>query len=233
MGHRIHDLRWTEVAPILEAGATAVLPIGAAAKEHGPHLPMQTDYLTAEALGARLAESADVLVWPALGYGHYPAFRRYPGSTSVPEGAFESTVLAILQDFARHGAKRSLVLNTGISTIRGVDSACGDVDGASAHHVYRGERYLEGVASVCEQEVGGHADEAETSVMLHLHPERVDMDAAPRWTTQPKGGPWDPTDASSGAYSPQGIFGDATLATADKGAALVAAMLEDLRAALT
>jgi len=232
MGQRIHDLRWTDVASILDAGATAVLPIGAAAKEHGPHLPLRTDYLTAEALGARLAQRADVLVWPALGYGHYPAFRRYPGSTSVPEESFESTVMTVLQDFARHGAQRSLVLNTGISTIRGVDAACGYVDAASAHHVYRGERYLAAVDAVCEQEAGGHADEAETSVMLHLHPELVDMSAAPRWTTQPTGGPWDPMDESSSAYSPDGIFGDATLATADKGATLVEAMLEDLRAAL-
>jgi len=72
-------------------GESELYSIGAAAKEHGPHLPMRTDHLTAEALGSRLAETADVLVWPAVGYGHYPAFRRYPGSTSVPEEAFPRT----------------------------------------------------------------------------------------------------------------------------------------------
>jgi len=232
MGHLLRDLRWPDVRPILDAGATAILPIGAEAKEHGPHLPFSTDHRTASSLGARLAETENVLVWPTVGYGHYPAFRHYPGSTSVPEGAFESTIQALLEDLARHEAKRILVLNTGISTIRGVDAACGYVERAGAIHVYRGERYLAVVGEVCEQERGGHADEAETSVMLHLHPELVDMDRAPTWTAEVKPGPWSATDKSSPSYSPHGIFGDATLATAEKGTRLVAAMLEDLRAAL-
>lgn len=232
MGHRIEDLAWTDVAEILDAGAVAVLPVGAAAKEHGPHLPLGTDYLTAEALGARLAQTEAVLVWPTVGYGHYPAFRHYPGSTSVPESAFESTIMAILQDLARHGAPRSLVLNTGISTIRGIDAACSYVDGAQATHVYRGERYLKALDDVLSQPRGGHADEAETSIMLHLYPDRVDMTKAPTWTQEVRPGPWTPTDSDSESYSPSGIFGDASLATRAKGETLLAAMLEDLRAAL-
>ncbi|MCB9592627.1 MAG: creatininase family protein [Sandaracinaceae bacterium] len=232
MGHLLHDLRWPDVLPLLEAGATAVLPVGSAAKEHGPHLPMRTDYLTAEALGRRLAKIADVLVWPAVGYGHYPAFRAYPGSTSVPEEAFESTIFALVEDLRRPCGSKVLVLNTGISTIRAIDSACSTFVGASGCHVYRGARYSSACAERLEQPRGGHGDEAETSVMLHLHPELVDMTKAPTWTREVRPGAWSPTDESSESYSPSGIYGDASLATAEKGAALVDAMLEDLVAAL-
>jgi len=232
MGHLINELRWPEVAAALDAKTTAVFPVGACAKAHGPHLPMNTDQLTADALGQRLAETADVLVWPAIGYGHYPAFRAYAGSTSVPERAFESTLFSLIEDANRHDAERVLLLNTGISTIRACDAACSTHENAAALHVYRGPRYLDAVATLCEQPRGGHADEAETSVMLHLYPERVRMDLAPTWTREMKRGVWSPTDETSASYSPEGIYGDATLATPEKGAQLVVAMLQDIADAL-
>lgn len=232
-GARLADVSWIEVAERLERGATAVLPIGAAAKEHGPHLPMSTDWLTAEALGHALAGQSDVLVWPTVGYGFYPAFVDYAGSTSVAEETFRATLTDLLGDLARAGAQRTLVLNTGISTIRAVDAALAPRGSrCAALHVYRGARYLSAVASTCEQPRGGHADEAETSVMLHLHPEHVRMDRAPTWTREVKPGRWSKADPTSASYSPSGVYGDATLATAEKGAILVSAMIEDAIEAL-
>jgi creatinine amidohydrolase len=229
-GARAAELSWVEVEARLAGGSVAVLPIGAAAKEHGPHLPLSTDWLTAEALGRALAEREDVLVFPSLGYGFYPAFVAYPGSTSVPEAAFEETCRALVADLARAGARSILVVNTGISTIRPLERA---LEGrAVAAHVYRGPRYLAALASIAEQPRGGHADEAETSVMLHLHPELVRMDRAPSWTREVRPGRWSKDDPESASYSPSGVFGDATLATAEKGARLFAAMIEDLSDAL-
>lgn len=231
MGRLVATMRWTEVRPALEAGAAAVLPIGAAAKEHGPHLPMATDYLTAEALGRRLADRADVLVWPTVGYGHYPAFVDYPGSTSLSREVFARALGELVADLERAGARRVLLWNTGISTIRGVDSVCRQPV-VQALHVYRAERFEAAHARLIEQPRGGHADEAETSVMLHLYPELVDMGAAPTWIEPVAPGRWSHDDPSSPSYSPPGIFGDATLATADKGRVLVEAMIEDALAAL-
>ena len=53
--HLIERLSWDEVARRLENGAAAILPIGAAAKQHGFHLPMNTDRVVAESLAARIA----------------------------------------------------------------------------------------------------------------------------------------------------------------------------------
>ncbi len=232
MGASIDDMVWTEVGPLLRGGAVAVLPIGAAAKEHGPHLPLQTDWLTAEALGKELARSHDVVVWPALGYGFYPAFVAYPGSTSVPKDVFEATVKALADDMIRAGARAILILNTGISTIAPIDQAIAHAP-ARAVHVYRGPRYLRAVELVCEQERGGHADEAETSILLHLHPEKVRMHAARAWTNEVRPGRWSPDDPTSASFAPLGVYGDPTLATAEKGATLWAAMCEDIREALS
>jgi creatinine amidohydrolase len=223
-------MRWTEVRPALEAGAVAVLPVGAAAKEHGPHLPLATDYLTAEALGRLLAERAEVLVWPTVGYGFYPAFVDYPGSTSLDAATFEATVAQLLADLIRAGASRALVLDTGVSTIAPIDRAVARAVGArvAACHVYRGEKLAAAHDALIEQERGSHADEAETSVMLHLHPELVDLDAAVAWTRPIAPGRWSPDDPRHPSHSPSGVYGDPTRATASKGRRLVEAMIEDL-----
>ncbi len=215
--------------PRLTRGDVAVLPIGAAAKEHGPHLPLATDWLTAEALGRALAEREEVLVWPALGYGFYPAFVDYPGSTSVGEETFASTVSDVVADLARAGAWAVLVVNTGVSTIRPVERViAGARVRAAGAHVYRGARYLDALDAILEQPIGGHADEAETSILLHLHPERVEMRRAVAWTREMKPGRWSPDDEASPSHSPTGVYGDPTLATAEKGAKLFEAMLDDL-----
>ena len=234
-GALLAELVWTEVAPRLEAGAVAVLPVGAAAKEHGPHLTMDTDFAQAEALGALLAETEDVLVWPAVGYGHYPAFVDYAGSTSLDAPTFEATVAQLLEGLLAAGARAALVLDTGVSTIGPIDRAVGRFDASSrvaACHIYRSPAYEAARGAVLEQPRGGHADEAETSIMLHLLPDRVRLAEATAWTQAIGPGRWSPSDPASPRYSPSGVFGDPTLATAAKGERLVAAILTDLRSAL-
>ncbi len=66
----IERLTWDEIAQRVGAGAVAILPIGAAAKEHGFHLPMNTDRIQAEWLAAKMADRFDALIWPTVSYGH-------------------------------------------------------------------------------------------------------------------------------------------------------------------
>ena len=117
LGALLAQLSWPEVERRIAAGAVAVLPIGAACKQHGPHLPMNADLLQAEWLAAALVQRARVLVWPPVAYGYYPAFRDYPGSVSLSAATFEAVVADILADIRRAGAPAALILNTGISTI--------------------------------------------------------------------------------------------------------------------
>ena len=234
-GATVASLTWMEVGQRLATGATAVLPVGAAAKEHGLHLPMDTDFRTAEHLGARLAEREHVLVWPTVGYGHYPAFVGYAGSVSLSRPTFEAVVREVLDDVLRAGARRVLVLNTGISTIGPVD-AVRDAHEQRARiaraHVYRGERYLACVATMIEQERGGHADEAETSILMVVAPDAVRTGATTPWTPAMIPGPFQHIDPAAPNYAPAGHFGDPTRATRKKGEALIEAMLADVAAAL-
>lgn len=230
----VSALAWDEVARRLRNGPTAILPVGAGAKQHGLHLPMGTDQIQAEWFAARLAARANALIWPTLTYGTYPAFAAYAGSASLSARAFESLVGDIVERLVAYGARDVLVLNTGISTIAPIEAAIRSTGGTDrVRHccIYTGARYLAAAAGLRQQSYGSHADEMETSVMLQVAPDLVQMaraEASPPSNNGPVDGPLTPHDPSSPNYSPSGSFGDPTKASPEKGRVLVAAILEDL-----
>ena len=230
-------LSWPEVEQRIQAGAVAVLPVGAACKAHGPHLPMNTDLLQADWLAAALVQRADVLVWPAVTYGYYPAFTDYPGSVSLTRATFQQLVQEILGDIRRAGARAVLLLNTGISTIEPLQAAADKLTGElriELANVYAGPRCRSVTKAIEEQPRGGHADELETSILLVIARERVVLDKAQTWIPpdMAASGPFSRSDPDNPRFSPAGVWGDPTLASEDKGRRLLAAMLDDLLAAV-
>jgi len=230
-------LSWPAVEQRIQAGAVAVLPVGAACKAHGPHLPMNTDQLQADWLAAALVQRADVLVWPAVTYGYYPAFSDYPGSVSLTRATFQHMVQEILGEIRRAGARAVLLLNTGISTIEPLQAAADELTGElriELANVYAGPRCRSVTRAIEEQPRGGHADELETSILLVIARERVAPDKAQTWTppAMAASGPFSRSDPDNPRYSPAGVWGDPTLASEDKGRRLLAAMLDDLLAAV-
>lgn len=231
------QLSWPELERRIAAGTVAVLPVGAACKAHGPHLPMNTDYLQAEWLAAALVQRADVLMWPTVAYGYYPAFTDYPGSVSLARGTFQRMVQEILDDIGRAGTRSVLILNTGISTVAPLRAAADtrpDTMRIALANVYDGPRFRKVTAAVEAQPRGGHADEIETSVMLAVAREYVALDLAQTWTPAAMDvrGPFSRSDPDDPRYSPAGIWGDPTLASADKGRLLLGAMVDDLLTAV-
>ena len=230
--HFIEGLTWDEVERRIQAGAPAILPIGAAAKQHGFHLPLNTDRLQAEWLAARIAEPVDALIWPTLSYGHYPAFVDYAGSSNLSAPTFETLVQEVAAGILRGGCRKLFVLNTGISTLAPVDRALARLDANRVMHlwIHGGPRYPRVAKGLAQQSHGSHADELETSLMLALAPHLVDMaraEASPA-VIKDTPGPLTPSDPSSPNYSRSGSYGDPTLATPAKGETLLTAILDDL-----
>jgi len=228
----IECLSWDQVASRIANGASAILPVGAGAKEHGFHLPMSTDRIQAEALAARLSGQIDALVWPTLNYGYYPAFSSYAGSCSLSATTFEALIEDITTALLGYGCKAVFVLDTGLSTIDPIDRALARIASEKTCHlkIHDGEKYRIAAKRVAQQEFGSHADELETSLMLVLAPDAVDMtlaEASPAAGRQASG-PLTPVAPLSPSYSVSGSFGDPTLATRAKGELLLAAMTDDL-----
>jgi creatinine amidohydrolase len=228
----IEQLSWDEVARRIANGAAAILPIGAGAKAHGFHLPLNTDRIQAEWLAARMARHIDALIWPTVAYGYYPAFVEYAGSGSLSASTFESVVEEIVTAVVGYGCRALFVLDTGISTRAPLDRALSRLGLDNVLHlkIHEGPRYRCAAEKLAEQSHGSHADELETSLMLAIAPRLVDMSRAKASPTvkAETPGPLTPSDPSSPNYSRSGSYGDPTLATAAKGEILVAAMVEDL-----
>ncbi|MEE9157784.1 MAG: creatininase family protein [Gammaproteobacteria bacterium] len=234
-GIRLEDVTWPVVQSHLNAGATALLPIGAACKQHGCHLPMNTDRLQADWFADELSKAAHVVVWPPVGYGHYPAFVDYPGSCSVSYDTFKSIICEILNGISRAGARAIVVLNTGISTIGPLKAAIEQIGmgrGITLVNIYEGPDFREAAQRITAQPCGGHADELETSIMLAIAPHLVHMEKAETCIFEMTSGPLNRTDPKGPNYSPSGVYGDPTLATREKGKILVKAILSDLTKAV-
>jgi creatinine amidohydrolase len=236
-GIELADLTWLEAERVLTSDAVVVLALGAAAKEHGPHLRLDNDHRMAEYLKRRVLEAADVIVAPTLTYHFYPAFVEYPGSTHLRFETARDVVVDIVTGLAAHGPRRFYVLNTGVSTLRPLAAAAEALaeQGIVLRYTDILEVAAEAEARVREQEAGTHADEIETSMMLYIAPDRVDMRLA-RKEVSPREGAGGLTRVRGrpGVYSASGIWGDATLATEEKGRvvveATVAGILRDIAA---
>jgi creatinine amidohydrolase len=230
----LSDLTWLEAEPLLTPDAVVVLPIGAAAKEHGPHLRLDNDLRLVEHWARELAARVDVVVAPALTYHFYPAFVDYPGSTTLRLETARDLTVDVVRSLAQHGPRRFYALNTGVSTRRALEPARALL--AQSGIVFRYTDVLEALGpiehEVGEQEGGTHADEIETSIMLFIAPERVDMTRAVKDYTPPspeKNGPkLVRREEEDGTYSPTGTWGDPTLASRAKGERIARAFVDVL-----
>jgi creatinine amidohydrolase len=220
----LENLTWMEAEQALKQYEVVLIALGARSKEHGPHLQLNNDFLMAEYLKDRVAARVPVAVLPTLQYGYYPSFLEYPGSISLRADTFRDMIIDICRSMAGYGVKKLYVLNTGVSTLPPLQQAQEFLEPEGIVL-----RFLDILAvdstlpqGYLKQEGGTHADEGETSMMLYIAPDTVDMSKAvkdydprpnrPGLTRDPKG---------RGSYSSTGIWGDPTLATREKGRVIV------------
>ncbi len=237
-GVLLEDLTWQEAERVLTKDAIVVIPLGAGSKEHGPHLRLNNDEVLAKWFRDRLLEEENVVAAPVITAHYYPAFTEYPGSITLRLETARDLVVDVVRSLAAYGPRRFYVLNTGVSTVKALalSQAILEHDGITMRYTNL-DSMEEASKAIAQQEGGTHADEIETSLMLYLAPERVDMSKAVKdYDPVPKPG-LTRVESSSKTYSPTGVFGDATLATREKGqrmaAIYLAQLIADVRALRT
>ena len=243
-GAFLSDLTWPEAEARFQSAPVVIVPFGAGAKEHGPHLPLSADQITLDHLLKVAVDSTNVLVAPPILTGWFPAFREFPGTDIADPDVFKNYAYEVAASLVRHGAKRVLFLNTGIRNSTGLPLAIAARDlhtrtGVPTLLISWNDLETAETAKLQQQKVGGHADEIETSIILALRPDLVHVDravtdyhgalgpSAPGY--QPGGYSRDP---KSPEYSTTGVTGDAKLATAEKGRKALAIMDAQLILAL-
>lgn len=232
-GVRLADLTWVQAERLLDSSTVVVVPLGAEAKEHGPQLRLKNDFLLATYYADRLLKVSKIVLAPTINYSFYPAFVEYPGSTTLRFETARDMVVDICRSLARYGPRRCYILNTGVSTVRMLGPARDSLAASGiVMRFMKGGRRADSVEkAIAQQEGGTHADEMETSMLLYMYPQFVDMTKAAKDYHPGAGGLTRDSLLAvreGKTFSPTGIYGDATLATREKGRRLVEAQLLDL-----
>jgi creatinine amidohydrolase len=246
MNRRLAELRAPQVAERLLASSIILQPLGAI-EQHGPHLPFDTDLVIAAAVAdaavAEYGDAHDAWLLPPLAYTKSNEHAWSAGTVWLSA----STLLAVLDDIGRSVAMlpaRKLVFVNG----HGGNSALVNVANRELRLKYGLMTFLAhpgfpvdqgGTAPESELGMGVHAGTDETSLMLHLRPERVDLSVAsrnvPEWLAGNQhvrfGGRvsfgWLSND-----FGGDGQIGDPTAATAERGKELFEGAVRGLGEAL-
>lgn len=244
---RFADLSTTEVPAVLSEDSVLVLPTGAI-EPHGPHLPVSTDLTVAEAVASEAvtraaAEGTDAWLLPALAYTKSDEHAQLPGTMWLRPETFFQTVVDLGRSIAATPARRLLFINC-----HGGNSSLLDVALRELRRRFDLRTFLlSGPAMPGESErgIGVHAGWAETSMMLHIAPELVNMEAAADLGPQVADAVADCSHIGFGApgrpvkfgwlstdLSPSGVVGDPTGASAEVGRTLFTERVDEIVAAL-
>ena len=208
-----------------------------ATEQHGPHLPQNTDTLLAQAVAAEVARQTRGLLLPALALGYSWVWRDYPGTLSLSFDTLQEVVKDVARSLERGGCRALLILHGHGANTNPVKYALRELtDELELRVLHVCYPHVEQLKEAVESEMwsGGniHAEEVETSMMLHLYPELVRMERAVREYPEPAI-EYDMSSLPMGALSRSGVFGDATVATAEKGARFEAMWVESSAALWT
>ncbi|MBS1814628.1 MAG: creatininase family protein [Acidobacteria bacterium] len=240
---RLEEMTWEEVNAV-DRSTVVIVPFGAM-EQHGPHLPLKTDALIGEAIARRLDNFCDgkLLVLPQQWLGFSTHHMRFPGTLTASAETFLALACDTISSIAGAGFSNIIVLNS-----HGGNAAALDVVLTKCKSLYPSHRLLAvtywnaaatELAKLRESRIGGmgHACELETSLVLAEQPNLVHMDRARadgRWPASEFLAK-DMLRGGSALYarrfdeiSDKGAVGDPTTASAAKGEAAFAVIVQTL-----
>ncbi len=234
------DLTWPEVNEAVELGKVILLPVGTV-EQHGQHLPLDVDNLlsTSVCLEAGRRAPEQILVAPSIPYGFNIHAMDFPGTIHVAYDHFVEYCLDVVKSFAYHGFKRIAIVDghgsneplLGFVGRRAILETDAVVASFMWWNLLRTDPRF--VPSFRESVFPGgcaHSCEVETSMYLHLNGSKVHTDKIQdhiawynaqgatgfQWVDAFGSGPVSIVDWTS-TYTPNGVMGQPSLATAEKG----------------
>lgn len=186
----LQEMTWTDVKDYLKTCDMVIIPLGST-EQHGPHLPLGTDYYEATGMCKLISAKTGVIVAPVLFVGYSEYHSGFAGTLSLKPETMEQVLFETAEMLMRYGFRRFMFFNYhGGNRI------------AESNVIHRINHATEAVAVAIgigspiqkgryqtKEEVGDeHAGIGETSLMLYIKPELVKMERAetPRATYSEK-----------------------------------------------
>ena len=226
---RLGEMTWTMLGERLEQGPLDVaIPLGAL-EQHGPHLPLDTDTLIAEAVTDRAARQAgECVVAPCVPVGASSHHLAFPGTASLSNDTLHRVLVEVVQTLLGHGFRAAYLVTGHAGNVGAMAAALNELKPGERARVVSFDDWpaqRDAVHQVAEtrynldrEQVGTHGGHFETSILLAVAPDRVDMASAVAGHIGPA------AQASAklrsegmAALSPAGIIGDPRGATAEAG----------------
>ena len=250
MSFYFEDQRSPEIGEFAKRNALIIIPVGMI-EQHGPHLPVSTDNIIANGIarmiGENIADRIPMLVLPCVFTGYHGSnLMEWPGSARVMPETLYHFVYDICESLCQGGFKKIMFINAHGQNPAILELVCrriADNYGVNPILTYAmGMIGKEGasIRTSSQGGAGGHACEVETSLVLALAPELVNMSLAPDSTCQYR------TEFHSGDIFPEksptakvywssfdlqktktGVLGNAQAGSAEKGKKFLECMLQN------
>ncbi len=233
------ELSWPEVEARIAAGAPVFLPLGAT-EQHGRHMALNVDVVLPTAIAARAAARVGGLVLPAVAYGNRSQPRTgggpgFPGTLNLRADTFAMIVRDVICDLHRQGARRIVTLNGHYEnigpTIEGIELALDAIgrDRTADLIILRIDHWElirpETLDRIFPEGYPGieleHASVIETSMMMALRPDLVDLSRAAH-DGPARFRPYDRYPRPCDEVPPSGVLSLTAGSTAEKGEWLLA-----------
>jgi creatinine amidohydrolase len=250
--YRYEELTWPEINQRVAEDRVVILPV-AMLEDHGRHLPIVTDVLITSEICRKTAEAIpdEVILFPPQIHGYGPHHMDFPGSITIQGPTLVEYMLDITRSLIHHGLHRILLVNghgsntpwletvTRLTIIEHSESLCALINW------WEIQELRDAVNDLRTSSPGGmsHAGELETSLMLAICPDMVDMRCAVKDISYQTSAHFPPRDlVHSGGprlmeywstISHTGVMGDATVASVEKGNHWLAAAVKGLQGIIT
>lgn len=175
--YNLADLCYPDIQEYLKTKDLILIPM-ASTEQHGPHLPLKTDTVTAEEVARRVAQQIQVLYTPCIWMGYSPQHLHEPGKGRGTITLRAETLLNLMHDVARslihHGFNRLIFVNGHGSNVKVVDPVLRRLRYETGALIGFVKPYMENYVGLMqglmenplEETPGWHASELETSQML-------------------------------------------------------------------
>jgi creatinine amidohydrolase len=224
-------LSWPDARDAIRRARVALLPVGAI-EQHGPHLPLGTDWYIASRIAEEVAKQEGRLALPGIPFGVSREHRQFWGTLTISPDHLRDQVMAVARSLGDHGLRRFVFVN-------GHGSNCAPLEDAARKlreqdiHAFVFNWWQSIAANLAElfPDPTAHAGSIETSLMLAIRPELVredrfeDASSVSQWGTYVEGVlvGFDAAD-----FSDAGNVGDPSLASVGKGRTALSAACDSL-----